>query len=408
MQNKLREYADILIKIGLNLQDGQILNIRSQVENADFTRLCVEAAYKAGASNVIVHWRDDFCDRQKYLYADSKVFESFPDWTKDEYNYFAENKAAVLSIFATDPELYHGVDSSRISSYSKARGNALKSFYAAQMANLFQWCVCSAPILSWAKKVYPDDADDIAMQKLWDSIFKTLRITGDGKAAQRWQEHFENIGATAKKLNDFNFKSLHYKNSIGTDLIAELPENHLWLGGCEYTSDGIRFAANMPTEEIFTAPIKTGVNGTVVSSMPLCHDGNIIENFKFTLKNGKIVDVTAEKGEDVLKMAISEDEGSSYFGELALVPFNSPISNMNLLFYNTLFDENASCHIAFGEAYPCIKNGNDISRDELDKLGLNNSITHVDFMIGTSDMSITGLTHDGKEIPVMRDGNFVI
>jgi aminopeptidase len=222
-----------------------------------------------------------------------------------------------------------------------------------------------------------------------------------------WEDHKARLKTSMDFLNARNFKYLHYKNSIGTDLMIELPENHIWLGGSDFTPEGHEFIANMPTEEVFTLPKKDGVNGTVVSSMPLNFNGNLIENFSFTFKDGRIVDFKAEKGSEVLKSIIDNDEGAHYLGEVALVPYDSPISQLGILFYNTLFDENASCHLAIGNAYPvCLKNGENMKEDELKNAGSNVSIAHVDFMIGTRDLSITGVTSSGEEIPVFINGNF--
>ena len=216
------------------------------------------------------------------------------------------------------------------------------------------------------------------------------------------------LAVRKEKLNTLRFKTLRYTNSLGTDLTVELPETHIWEAGNDVTQSGQTFVANMPTEEIFTAPLREGINGVVYASMPLVHDGNIIDGFHFVIENGKIVEAVAEKGEDVLRSAISVDEGACYFGEVALVPYESPISNLKLLFYNTLFDENAACHLAFGEAYPCIEGGREMTKEQLKEAGLNDSITHVDFMMGTSDMSIVGTTYDGREIPVFVNGNFAL
>ena len=246
------------------------------------------------------------------------------------------------------------------------------------------------------------------MALLWDAIFSACRVSGTGDAVARWREHLKTLRERTEKLNAYRFRSLHYQNSLGTDLTVELPEGHLWQSGEEKTPKGQPFVANMPTEEIFTAPLREGINGVVYASMPLVHDGNIIDKFHFVVRDGQIVEAVAEKGEDVLRAAISVDEGASYFGEVALVPYDSPISNLKLLFYNTLFDENAACHIAFGEAYPCIEGGRDMTKEQLKEKGLNDSITHVDFMIGTKDLSIVGTTHDGREIPVFVNGNFAL
>ena len=244
------------------------------------------------------------------------------------------------------------------------------------------------------------------MEQLWSAIFKAVRISGDGTAVEQWQQHLDTLHARLEKMNALNFKSLHYTNSLGTDLTVELPEGHIWEAGNDVTLNGQEYIANIPTEELFTSPLKTGVNGVVYSAMPLVNDGTIIDGFHFVVQDGRIVEAHAKRGEEALKGAISVDEGASYFGEVALVPYDSPISNQKILFYNTLFDENAACHIAFGEAYPCLKGGQQMTKDELKARGLNDSITHVDFMIGTPDLSIVGTTHDGKEVPVFVNGNF--
>ena len=248
-----------------------------------------------------------------------------------------------------------------------------------------------------------------AVAALWDAILKTVRVTGDGNAEARWREHIALLTARKEKLNALRFKSLHYTNSLGTDLTIELPDDHLWAAGNSETPAGVGFVANLPTEEIFTAPLKMGANGTVCAALPLVNNGSIIEDIRFTVREGRIVEAKASRGEEVLNAAIAVDDGARYFGEVALVPYDSPIRSSGLLFYNTLYDENASCHLAFGEAYPeCIAGGERMTREELDAHGLNHSLTHVDFMVGTADLSITGTTHDGRELPVFRSGNFAL
>lgn len=274
------------------------------------------------------------------------------------------------------------------------------------MRNIFPWCIASVPTAAWAKKVFPKLSETEAIGALWRAIFRTVRVGGDGKAVERWNEHIEAMARRKQILTDYQFKALHYRNALGTDLVVELPKHHVWEAGAERTQNGDRFCANMPTEEVFTAPKRDGVNGVVVASMPLVENGNIIDNFRLTLKDGKIVEVAAETGEEILRHAISVDEGASYLGEVALVPCDSPISNENILFYNTLFDENASCHFAFGDAYPCVVGAETMSKEERKAAGLNHSITHVDFMVGTPDLSIVGITESGEEIPVFIDGNF--
>ena len=408
MEQKIREYAKLLIEVGLNVQKGQTLVISSPVDCAYFARLCASAAYDVGCREVVMRWTDDYLNRERFLRADDSVFDSLPLGQKEFLNGYAAEGAAYLNISACDPEALRGVDPDRITRANRCK-EELSGFYDAMMANVNPWCIASIPIPSWSKKVFPGVPEDEAMKKLWDAIFTSVRISGKGDAVARWREHIALLKARVAKLNELHFASLHYTNSLGTDLTIRLPETHLWSGGDSLCRTGRPFVANMPTEEIFTAPLRTGIDGVVYAALPLVHNGNIIENFHFVIRDGRIVEAHAEKGEEILKAAIAEDEGASYFGEVALVPYDSPISNQKLLFYNTLFDENAACHLAFGEAYPeCVEGGEAMSKEELKAAGLNDSITHVDFMIGTSDLSIIGTTGDGREVPVFADGNFAL
>ena len=409
MKNKIQEYAKLLIEIGLNIKHGQFLLINSPIECAEFTRMCVTAAYDAGAKDVYVDWRDGYISRERWLRAADDVFETIPKWQIEKFNDYGNRCVARLSISADDPELLKGVSPDRLLKYEKASGKAFESYHTKLMNSEFTWCVASVPTIAWAKKVFPDCDDEFAVQKLWNAILNTVRISGDGTAVEKWHNHCNFLEEKSKKLNELNFKSVHYTNSIGTDLVVELPEGHIWMGGGEMSGNGIYFIANMPTEEIFTAPKRNGVNGKVVASKPLIISGNLIENFYFILKDGKIVEIHAEKGEDILRNSISVDEGAAFLGEIALVPYDSPISQSGILFYNTLFDENASCHFAFGNAYPsCLKDGNNMTTEELLAHGINNSNNHVDFMVGTSDLKITGVTHDDETVIVFDNGNFVI
>lgn len=407
MDSKLLEkYARLLVKTGVNIQNNQTLVIFSPIECAPFTRMIAEVAYKEGARDVVVSWRDELLTKTRYLLGPEEIFDEYPEWQKEFYISHTRMGAAFISISASDPELMKDVNPDRMVKVQKASGAAIKEYRERLMANKNVWCVASIPTKAWAKKVFPDVSEEVAVEKLWSAIFDAVRVnSGDPVAA--WDEHKESLKNSLAFMNSNNFKYLHIKNSIGTDLKIELPENHLWLGGSEFSPEGVEFIANMPTEEVFTLPKKTGVNGTVVSSMPLNFNGNLIDNFSLIFKDGRIVDFTAEKGYEFLKNLIDTDEGSHYLGEVALVPYNSPISNTGILFYNTLFDENASCHLAIGKAYPvCIKDSDGKTKEELDALGVNDSISHVDFMFGTADLQITGITSDGKEIPVFKDGNF--
>lgn len=406
MEEKLREYAQLLVRVGLNVQKGQTLVISSPVECAFFARLCAAEAYAAGCREVVMNWSDDALGRMKYLHAEDSVFDTVPLWRRHFYNDYALEGAAYLAISASDPENLKGVDPSRLVRSQQASGKALKDFDRLQMCSGFPWCIASIPIPGWARKVFPDLPEAEAMDKLWEAIFRAVRISGDGRAVEKWQTHLETLGRRVDRLNALDLRSLHYTNALGTDLTVELPEGCVWEAGNDRTLSGIPYIANIPTEEIFTAPLKTGVNGVVYASLPLAHDGHIIDRFRFVVKEGRIVEAHAETGEAALKAAISVDEGAAYFGEVALVPYDSPISNQKILFYNTLFDENAACHIAFGEAYPCVEGGRQMTKEQLKERGLNDSITHVDFMVGTPDLTITGTTRDGGEVPVFVNGNF--
>lgn len=409
MENKFQEYARLLVEVGLNVQKGQNLVIACPVDCAWFARLCAKAAYAVGCREVVMNWRDDALTREKYLHAAGEVFDTVPAWQAEFLNSYAREGAAYLAISASDPENLKGVDPDRIVRNQRSGSEAMKDFYRLQMSNGFPWCVASIPIPSWAKKVFPDCDEQTAMDKLWDAIFTAIRISGQGDSVQRWQEHLDTLKVRVDKLNVLRLESLHYTNSLGTDLTIRLPEDHLWAGGGGTSEAGHYFIANIPTEEIFTAPLRGGIDGVVYASLPLVHDGNIIDKFHFVIREGKIVEAYAQTGEETLRAAITMDEGASYFGEVALVPYDSPISNQKILFYNTLFDENASCHLAFGEAYPeCIKGGEKMTKEELKEHGLNDSITHVDFMVGTADLHIMGRTRDGREVPIFVDGNFAL
>ncbi|KPU27226.1 peptidase M29 [Caloranaerobacter sp. TR13] len=402
----LEKYARLVVKTGINIQKGQILVITSPIECDSFTRMVAKVAYQEGAKDVVINWIDELFSKIRYMHAPEEVFEEFPQWKKEFYMYYIKQGAAFLRISASDPELMKDVNPERIAKERKVSNASLKEYRESLMSNKNVWCIVSVPTKAWAKKVFPKLSDDDAVEKLWEAILKAVRVDTQDPVAS-WEKHKANLTKSLEFLNSNKFKLLHFKNSLGTDLKIELPEKHIWLGGSDYTPEGVEFVANMPTEEVFTLPKKTGVNGIVVSSKPLNYNGNLIEDFSLTFKEGKIIDFKAEKGYETLKQLIETDKGSCYLGEVALVPYDSPISKSNILFYNTLFDENASCHLAIGKAYPvCIKNSENMSKEELEKLGVNDSLVHEDFMIGTEDLEIIGITQEGKEIPVFKNGNF--
>jgi aminopeptidase len=403
----LQDYVRLLVRVGLNVQKGQKVVISSPVECAEIARLAVKEAYAAGAHDVYMRWMDDQMMRIRYDNAPDAVFDEYPEWQKMMLDTLSEQRGAFLSISASDPEVLLGVDTDKIMRQQAITREKLKDYQRRTMNNEVQWTVASVPTPKWAMKVFPDAANEAdAVEKLWRAIFAASRVDGNDPAAN-WERHKQELGARAKKLNDYQFKTLRFKNGAGTDLVIGLPDGHKWICAGERSAGGADFLANIPTEEIFTAPHKDTANGRVVSTKPLVFNGNLIEDFTVDFKDGVVTNVTAKKNEDLLKKLLSNVENADRLGEIALVPFRSPISDTNVLFYNTLYDENASCHLAFGKAYPsCLNGGETMSKDELAKAGINESLEHSDFMIGSADMSIVGVCADGTEVDVFVDGNF--
>ena len=404
-QGQLKKYADLAVQIGINVQPGQTLVVSAPIVAADFVHLITTKAYEIGASLVKVNWNDEVITRQQFEHASPEIFTKAPTWFAGEMTELAENGAAFLTVLAENPDALKGIDPERISNFQKTRGAALTKYREMQMSDKVSWCLVAIPSQSWADKVFPEVPAEERVDKLWEAIFHTVRLDREDPVAA-WQEHLDNLEQKSNVLNAKKYKKLHYI-APGTDLSIELPEGHLWAQGDSINSKGHSFVANMPTEEVFTAPLKTGVNGVVRSTKPLSYGGNIIDGFSITFKNGRITHVTAEKGQESLEHLISLDEGAKYLGEVALVPHHSPISESNILYYNTLFDENASNHLAIGTAYAfCLEGGKDMTKEELIAHGLNTSVTHVDFMIGSPEMNIYGITADGVEEPVFLNGNW--
>ncbi len=408
MDALLSEYACLAIRTGVNLQEGQPLVINAPIECADFARRLAREAYRAKAKDVTIVWNDELFSRMRYEMATEEALGSYPDWRRRLYMGNAEDDAAIVSIHAEDPEAFLGVDPTRLAMAQQAAGEALLEYRARIMSNKNAWCVVSVPTEAWARKIFPDKSVDEAIEALWKAIFSAVRVVGDGGAEARWKEHTAFLQRASEFMNGWAFDFLHYKNALGTDLTVRLPEGHIWAGGAEDTQNGRRFVANIPTEEVYTLPLRDGVDGTVVATKPLVFQGNLITGMKFHFVAGKVVSFEAEEGRAHLEKLLGTDEGSARLGEVALVPYDSPISRSGVLFYNTLFDENASCHLALGKAYPtCLAGGADMDMVELLSRGVNDSLLHEDFMIGSRDLSITGTTRDGREVPVFRDGNFV-
>ncbi|OWA37459.1 aminopeptidase [Saccharibacillus sp. O16] len=404
-QTNLNKYAELAVKVGVNVQPGQILMIDAGVESLEYVRLVVKHAYAAGAKLVKVNLSDEAITRMRYDLAPDDSFEIAPKWTAAEREELAENGGAMLAVVSNNPDLLKGVDSSRISTLQKVSGQALSKYREYAQSNKLAWSIVAVPSAAWAAKVFPHLPEAEQVPAMWEAIFKAVRVDlADPVAA--WQQHIDTLNAKAVYLNEKKYKALHY-TAPGTDLTIELPKTHLWVAADSESERGVAFVANMPTEEVFTAALKTGVSGTVSSTKPLSYGGTIIDNFTLTFENGRIVDVKAEQGEETLKSLVEMDEGSHYIGEVALVPHKSPISESGILYYNTLFDENASNHLAIGSAYAFnIEGGTTMTREQLAEAGINQSLAHVDFMIGSGEMNIDGITEDGTAEPVFRSGSW--
>lgn len=404
-EEKLEQFAELAVKVGVNIQKGQYLLINTSTDTLEFTRKVVKKAYEAGAGRVQVNLTDPEISRTFYELGAEEEFSKYPKWIVAQRDECIERKGAILWIDAENPDLLAGIPVNRISSQQKAAGAALVNYRKAVMNDDIAWSIIAVPSPKWAAKVFPNLPESEQMNALWEAIFKTVRI-GDGDVIENWRNHVTNLEERAAKLNDKKFAKLHYK-APGTDLTIELSEKHIWLTGGSKSPDGTTFIANMPTEEVYTLPLKYGVNGYVTNTKPLVYQGNMIDQFTLTFEKGKIVKAEAKVGNDLLQELIATDEGSRYLGEVALVPHESPISSSGILYYNTLFDENASNHLAIGEAYPtCFEGGRQLEKGQLESLGINTSVTHVDFMVGSGEMDIDGILPDGTELPIFRKGSW--
>ena len=406
MNEKLiKKYAELAIRKGVNIQKGQPLIINASIYAVDMARACVKEAYEAGAKEVVVLYNDPKISREHYIYQDVETLCNVRQWTLDcRLDYFREG-AAILHIISEVPNVFAGVDVSKVNQANLAFSKVSDELKSYTLGSKVQWSIVAVPNQEWADKVFPNDEN--SLEKLWRAILDCAHVREDNDPIQEWTDMIDHFTHRLGIMNGYRFKSLRFKNSAGTDLEVGLVKNHVWAGGCEKAVNGVHFDPNIPTEEIFCMPSKYEVNGTVVSSKPLNYNGGLIDNFKVVFKDGKAVDFDAETGKEYLEQLINFDEGSPYLGEVALVPYHSPISESGILFYNTLFDENASCHLAFGAAYPMnVEGGTSMTKEELSDAGANESMTHVDFMFGTSDMSIIGIQEDGTEVDVFVNGDF--
>ncbi len=404
---EMEKYADLILQRGVNLQRNQALFINAPIEGAEFIRLVAKKAYELGAKDVHVSWGDDELSLLKFEHATDEVIETYPEWRVKQQEGYAEDGAAFLSVHATDPDLLQHIPGERVAAANKAAGIALTNFRKSLMNDDIQWCVISIPTKAWAMKIFPNQSEAEALESLWSEIIQMVRVD-QVDPLKAWDQHNATLKNAYEFLNKKQYEKVMLK-SPGTNLEIGLPANHIWQGGAAKSQAGTMFNPNLPTEEVFTAPHKYNVNGTVSSTKPLNYGGNIIDEFSLTFKNGEVIDFKAKKGEEVLKHLLDSDDGAKRLGELALVPDESPVSQTGLIFYNTLFDENASCHIALGKAYPTnVQNGEKMDLKELDKHGINDSMVHVDFMIGSAEMDIDGVLADGTVEPIFRNGTWAI
>lgn len=407
LQKAKEKYAELLIASSINLKKGQELCINAQIEAADFVRMVSRAAFKHGAKDVVVMWGDEQTARIRYDNADISCYENVYEWDALRSNLMARKDFAFLHLVSSNPDAFAGIDPRKPAAARKAMYAATKEYRAKMDIDGCQWCIAGVPSKAWAQKVFPNETPDNAVEKLWEAVLKTARVDDDNNPIEEWEKHKKAFKLRREWLNSLNLKELHYKNSKGTDITIGLTDDYLFEGGGASTPEGHYFFPNVPTEEIFTSPHSQKADGTVVNALPLIYQGNIIDNFSITFKDGRICDFTAEKGYDVLKSLIETDEGSHHLGEVALIPYDSPISNMGMLFYDTLYDENASCHFAFGGGFPpCLKGGAEMPREKSIELGVNQSAAHVDFMIGTPDLEITGTDKSGNLIPIFKNGSW--
>ena len=408
MKENLQQYARLLLQEGVNLQQDQLLVINGDVENKDFVYIVVEEAYALGAKDVHINWRSTITAKSRLTHAKDTVLANPAPWIADMYHHIVDSNACILSLISANPFAYEGVPSEKIALSSRSMSKLTKFYHEAIMDSSLTWCVASVATLTWANLLGYEGDDDEKVNRLWNTIFTLCRMKNVSED-ESFSTHLNRLAQRTATLNDLQLVSLHYTCSNGTDLTIALPEGHLWLGGKEASKKGIIFDANIPTEEVFTAPHYAGANGTVYSTKPLIYDGNQIQEFYFTFKDGKVVDYGAKEGKEYLTNLIETDENSCYLGEVALVDHYSPISQSNMIFFETLYDENASCHLALGAAYPtCLENSDGMSQEELRNHGLNTSLAHTDFMIGHEHMTIMGLTKDGKEVPIMIDGRLQV
>lgn len=406
LQRQIEQYAELAIHKGVALKTGQELVVSVPVECADFARLLVRKAYAAGAGHVTVLWTDDEITRLEYENKELEFFEKVPAWKREQLNTLAEDGAAFLMVRGTDPNALVNIDPNKPATRARAYGMQCKTYRDGLDFGKNVWCIIGAPVTAWAKMVFPEVSEYEAKYRLWDAILVAARATGPDPQAE-WERHNATFEKNKRLLNGYAFDSLHYWSSNGTDLHVGMNPGHIWMGGAVRSVDGTVFFPNIPTEETFTSPDCNRINGVVHAVLPLVYAGHVVEDFWLRFEDGCVVEYDAARGRDVLQSILKTDERACRLGECALIAKDTPIRQSGLLFYDTLYDENASCHLALGTGFPeCVANGFNMSKEELVSHGVNQSHTHVDFMIGADDLEVTGTTTNGDHTPIFVDGRW--
>jgi len=400
----LRAYARLIARKGVNVQKNQPVIITAELDQPEFVEMLTDECYKAGASRVEVKWTHQPLTRLDVRHCKEKVLSAVQDWELEKMKYQEQTLPAMIYLESDDPDGLRGINQEKYTKALQARRKAFKPFRE-RMDNHYQWCIAAVPGVKWAKKLFPHLSKKQAVEELWKAILKAARADVD--PMKQWDEHNANLANRCAWLNSLGLTELRYHSSNGTNLTVGLIDRTRFVGGAGDTAEGVTYNANMPSDEIFITPMKGKAEGTVVSTMPLSYQSELIENFSITFQDGKAVSWQAEKNGHLLDKLMSMDENAGYLGECALVPYDCPINQLGILFYNTLFDENASCHLALGAGYSeCLEGFESLSYEECTERGVNDSIVHVDFMIGAPDLSITGIDKAGKEIPIFVNGNW--
>lgn len=401
----LKKYAELIVKSGIALKKGQSVYLIAETEIEDFAAMVVEECYKAGAKKVVINWTSAKTNKIAFKRSKKENLASILPMDEALMKWRAEELPCLLSLTSRDPDGMKGMDMGKMAYVQKVRYQVFHEYIEAS-ENKYQWCIAGVPGAAWAKKVFPELSKKAAIEALWEAILKTSRAD-DGNGIANWEAHDADLKKRCDYLNSLRLKKLHYTSSNGTDFTVGLIPGVIFLGGGESNLKGAYYQPNIPSEECFTSPMKGEAEGIVYATKPLSYQGQLIKNFWVKFHEGKAIDVGAEQGEEALRSILTMDEGSAYLGECALVPFDSPINNTGLLFYNTLFDENAACHLALGRGFTNLyPDYEKYTEEEIHSFGINHSMSHVDFMIGSEDLSIIGTTEDGKEVAIFKDGNW--